>query len=331
MIEVILYTRKGCHLCDVVYDDLQTLQIEYPHQLSIIDIDLSPELKKRFDEIIPVVEIGSQQLRAPINKTDLRKAFDTEMSIQQKPPTIPDQTQKRRVKSDPVWNRADDLAYWLTKHYLAVFNIIILFYVGLPFIAPILMRAGAQTPARLIYRGYGMMCHQLAYRSVFLFGEQNVYPREAANTNDLISYGTVTGLSEGDGAVDRMDARNYIGDERVGYKVALCQRDIAIYGGILLFGLIFGITGKRIPGLPWYIWILFGILPIAVDGLSQLISQPPLSFISYRESTWIYRILTGFLFGFTTAWFGYPLVEDSMKGTREVMRMKKKRFEAKNP
>jgi hypothetical protein len=29
-----------------------------------------------------------------------------------------------------------------------------------------------------------------------------------------------------------------------------------------------------------------------------------------------------------TAWFGYPLLEDSMKETRDIMKFKKDRFEA---
>ena len=79
-------------------------------------------------------------------------------------------------------------------------------------------------------------------------------------------------------------ARKYIGDEQVGYKVAYCERDVAIYGAILLFGVLFSLTGKRIPALPWYLWILIGIVPIGLDGFSQLVSQPPLNFFSFREN-----------------------------------------------
>ena len=73
------------------------------------------------------------------------------------------------------------------------------------------------------------------------------------------------------------------------------------------------------------------MLPIAMDGLSQLLSQPPLNgfippeLLSYRESTPFLRSLTGFLFGFTTAWFGYPLVEETMADTRRYIQEKKLR------
>jgi hypothetical protein len=38
------------------------------------------------------------------------------------------------------------------------------------------------------------------------------------------------------------------------------------------------------------------------------------------------RSFTGFLFGYTTAWFGYPLVEETMRETRNLMRRKLERY-----
>jgi hypothetical protein len=50
-----------------------------------------------------------------------------------------------------------------------------------------------------------------------------------------------------------------------------------------------------------------------------MISQPPLNLLPYRESTPFLRSLTGFLFGFMTAWFGYPYVEESMADNRKYL------------
>jgi uncharacterized membrane protein len=69
------------------------------------------------------------------------------------------------------------------------------------------------------------------------------------------------------------------------------------------------------------------MLPIGLDGFSQLLSQPPLNFFPYRESTPFFRSLTGFLFGFTTAWFGYPMVEESMAEARQVLAAKLRRID----
>ena len=70
----------------------------------------------------------------------------------------------------------DRLIYSLSRHWLAVFNVIVFIYVALPISAPILMKAGAEGPARVIYTVYSPMCHQMAQRSFFLFGEQSAYP-----------------------------------------------------------------------------------------------------------------------------------------------------------
>ena len=114
-------------------------------------------------------------------------------------------------------------------------------------------------------------------------------------------------------------ARAFIGNAQLGYKVALCERDVAIYGGILIFGLVFSLLRKRLKAIHWLVWILIGIVPIGIDGFSQLISQPPLSLIPFRESTPFLRVLTGLLFGLITAWFGYPYVEESMVENRKYL------------
>jgi uncharacterized membrane protein len=69
-----------------------------------------------------------------------------------------------------------------------------------------------------------------------------------------------------------------------------------------------------------------GLGPIGLDGFSQLFSQIPSTFIQsflpYRESTPLLRVLTGFLFGLTTAWFMFPLIEESMADTRLLLAKK---------
>ena len=122
-------------------------------------------------------------------------------------------------------------------------------------------------------------------------------------------------------SITRLEARAYVGNETVGYKTALCERDIAIYGAMFLFALIFSLTGRRIKPLHWALWILIGLGPIGLDGFSQIISQFEISaldvLLSYRESTPFLRTLTGFFFGLATAWFGIPYVEESMRETRQ--------------
>ena len=79
--------------------------------------------------------------------------------------------------------RLDRAIYGFSRHWLAGFNIVAAIYVGLPMLAPVLMNAGITGPARAIYVIYSPMCHQMASRSFFLFGEQYAYPRDLAGTS----------------------------------------------------------------------------------------------------------------------------------------------------
>jgi uncharacterized membrane protein len=189
------------------------------------------------------------------------------------------------------------------------------------------MNAGYPTLARPIYTVYGAVCHQFAFRSWFLFGEQAAYPRAAAGVEGLAPYGEATGESE----ADILAARNFIGNEQIGYKVAYCERDVAIYAAMLLFGLVFAASKRRLPPLPWYLWLFLGIAPIGLDGFSQLFSQiPGFPYIGYRGSPPFLRTLTGGLFGFMTAWFGFPLLEESMQDTRRMLASKIARIGAED-
>ena len=323
MIEVTLYSRKDCHLCDEVKEELASLQETVPHKLIVVDIDTDPKLKKLYDTEIPVVVAGPYKAKAPISRQDLEIILRTVEYRQRQIQDIKQSIDQKQREMPQTWGVSDKFARWLSHHYLAFFNTFIFLYVGLAFIAPVLLKIGATTPADVLYRIYGSVCHQLAFRSFFLFGEQPAYPRAAAGVAGLIPYGQAIGNE-----LDLVAARAFRGNPLVGFKVALCERDVAIYFGILLFGLLFGVVRRRFPAIPWYVWILLGVLPIGLDGVSQLISQPPFGWLPYRESTPFLRVMTGFLFGFVTAWFGYPMVEESMKDTKDFMDAKLSRVRA---
>lgn len=315
MITITLYTRPGCHLCEQVKDDLYEIQSQIPHQIVEVDIDSDPILQKKYLTQIPVLEAGSYLLRAPISKIDLLVTLGA----------LRDSNYQNIRASQgvrPKMALGDRFSYWLTKHWLFAVNALFILYLGLPMAAPGLMKVGASVPANVIYFAYSPLCHQLGFRSFFLFGEQAYYPREQAGIKGVKTYKEATGLDEN----DLISARAFKGNEQVGYKIALCERDVAIYGAIILFGFLFGLTGKSLKPLHWAVWLLCAIAPIAFDGFSQLFSQLPFSFISavlpFRESTPLLRVVTGFLFGFGTAWFGLPYVEESMQETKELIESK---------
>jgi uncharacterized membrane protein/glutaredoxin len=319
MITVTLYTKADCSLCDKALQDLQALQDSHAHNLAIVDIEKDSDLKKKFSQRVPVLQIGPYTLEAPFDRKQIQMTLAAAQDRQAHREKLGTKPHPRAEKVD----FAERAGHWISKRYLFLLNLLLFLYVGLPFLAPVLMNAGLPQFARPIYGVYSAVCHQLAFRSWFLFGEQPVYPRASAQLEGYQSFEQATGIEE-EGASSLVDARSFVGNEQVGYKVAFCQRDVAIYGGMLIFGMVFAATGRKIRPLHWILWILIGMLPIALDGFSQLFSQiPPLDFIPYRESSPLLRTLTGFLFGFTTAWFGFPLLEESMTETRVVLATKK--------
>lgn len=323
MLNVTLYTRKDSKPCDEVKADLQILQAQYPHRIVEVDIDSDPILTAKFGRFIPVLEVGPYHLKSPITRQKLQMTLGAASDRKNQLEKLGDPMYKMKVNRGKKVTIGDRISFWISKRYLLVLNLFILFYVGLPFLAPTFMKMGAELPAKIIYRIYSPLCHQFGFRSFFLYGEQAYYPLAEANLAGLETFEQVTGIPNLNDpySATRFQARAYTGDEVVGYKVALCERDVAIYFAILIFGIIFGFSGRRIKSLHWALWLLLGIVPIGLDGFSQLFSQFNwhwlASALPYRESTPFLRALTGALFGLMTAWFAYPNVEDSMNEARQ--------------
>jgi uncharacterized membrane protein/glutaredoxin len=325
MITVTLYTRSDCELCKKAEEDLNALQTVVPHKLAIIDIDSDPSLRDTFALEIPIVDAGPFRLKAPFNRRELQMTLGAAADRRMQLENINDRAFQVNTSGTKKITRADNISYWIARHYLAIFNLILILYIGLPFIAPVFKKVGWNSPAEIIYKIYSPLCHQWAFRSFFLFGEQFYYPHAAANIPGVLTFEQVSGITDLNDP-SRIQARQYEGTPLLGYKVALCERDDAIWGAMALFGLIYAITGRKIPKLHWLIWVVVGVVPIGLDGFSQLISQLQINFLQsilpYRESTPFLRVLTGFLFGIMTAWFMFPLIEESMAETRILLARK---------
>ncbi len=202
---------------------------------------------------------------------------------------------------------ADRLIFWISRRWLALFNTMTFVYVALPFVAPTLMHVGARSAAFLIYAIYSPLCHQLPQRSWFLFG-----PKMAYRLPELMALA-------GDQVTDAFSS-SFIGSEALGYKVAFCQRDAAIYGAILVFGLLYGVLRRHwdIRPLPWWAYILLGLMPMGLDGGYQFLSYllplifPSISLQAY-ETTPAMRVVTGVLFGWATVWLAYPHMQAAME------------------
>ncbi len=323
MLNVTLYTRKDCKLCDEVKAELAGLQDRYPHRLVEVDIGMDAALAAKYGQLIPVVEAGPYKLQAPISRQKLQVTLGAALDRKNQLEKLEDPEYKQRILKGQNVTTGDRVSFWIARRYLLILNLFMLFYVGLPFLAPTLMKLNAPLPAQIIYRMYKPLCHQFGFRSFFLYGEQPFYPLAEAGVTGVKTFEEVTGIVDLNNpySFTRFDARNYIGNDAVGFKVALCERDVAIYLAILAFGLVFGLTGRRLKSLHWMLWLVVGMGPIGLDGFSQLFSQFNWDWLAalvpYRESTPILRTLTGALFGLATAWFAYPNIEESMNETRQ--------------
>jgi uncharacterized membrane protein len=214
--------------------------------------------------------------------------------------------QPRREKGQPVTGRtrdavifADKAIYQLAKHWLAVANFFWALYVGLPLLAPVLMDAGWTVPAKVIYTLYRPACHQRPERSYFFGGPQTVY-----TPDELAAAG-----------VDLDPFVRDIGNEAVGWKVAFCERDVAIYGSILVAGLAYGLVRSRLKGyrMRFRVFALF-LIPMGIDGVLQL--------FGFYESDWLRRSITGVIFGVGAVFFAYPHVEEGFADIRRTIENK---------
>ncbi|MCX2726511.1 DUF2085 domain-containing protein [Thermomicrobium sp. 4228-Ro] len=106
-----------------------------------------------------------------------------------------------------------------------------------------------------------------------------------------------------------------------GEQVAYCQRDLAIYVGVFVLGLVFVLVRHRLPPLSWRGAVLLA-LPVALDGTTQL--------VGLRESTWQLRLFTGTLFALAVVWFVYPRLEVGFAEIRAVL-ARRERLESERP
>jgi uncharacterized membrane protein len=211
---------------------------------------------------------------------------------------------------------------WFAEHihryWFVWFSVLYGVFVGLPWLAPLLMQTGAVVPGKIIYLIYSFVCHQLPERSFFLFGQKTMYSLVE------IQY-------RWQQTVDPAILRQYIGDPSTGWKVAWSDRMAALYTSILLFAWLWWPLRKKIRPLHLYGFVLLA-LPMVVDGASHLISDLSGLNQGFRcTNTWLVtltqnafpgwfyygdalgsfnswmRLITGTLFGLGVVWFLFPI------------------------
>ena len=77
MREVIVYSRRGCHLCEQLIDEVEPL-LRGRASLVVRDIDTDPSWVEAYGLDIPIVYIGAQEIcRHQLNRAALNTALAT--------------------------------------------------------------------------------------------------------------------------------------------------------------------------------------------------------------------------------------------------------------
>ena len=217
---------------------------------------------------------------------------------------------------------ANRVVLGLSQHWLLIFTLLWGLYVGLPWLAPVLMKIGWADAGRVIYLIYSTQCHQLPQRSYFLFGEKTMY--------SLAEVQTVWENTNNPAIL-----RQFIGNQQMGWKVAWSDRMVSMYTAIFIGGLLYWPVRKQLKPLSIWAYALFA-LPMFIDGSTHMLSDIAGIGNGFRDSNlwlaaltgnlfpaWFYagdglgsfnswmRLITGVLFGIGSVWFAYPYVEQT--------------------
>ncbi|MCA9053612.1 MAG: glutaredoxin family protein [Planctomycetaceae bacterium] len=72
----VLYTRRGCHLCDEAHQ-LLAAYADYLPELVLVDIDVDPARRDEFDTCVPVVEFdGRVRFRGEVSERMLQRLLE---------------------------------------------------------------------------------------------------------------------------------------------------------------------------------------------------------------------------------------------------------------
>ncbi len=236
----------------------------------------------------------------------------------------------------PTVTVADRVIYRLGRHWMLVFSVVYGLYVGLPSLAPVFMRVGWEGAARPIYLFYSFLCHQMAQRSLFLFGSKGMYSLSEIQAVWPHNF-------------DMLLLRRFIGAPEMGWKVAWSDRMVSMYTSILFFAWMWYPLRRKIKPLPIWGFILF-LLPMAVDGTTHFISDFAGIGQGFRYTnewlaaltnnvfaptfytgdtlgsfnSWM-RLISGILFGLGVVWFGFPYLEEAAADTVRALKAKFRR------
>ncbi len=78
-LSVVMYTRRGCHLCEEAWKRLEAARRRYGFELSARDVDADPALAVAYGDCVPVVTVnGKVRFRGVVNPVLLERLLRAE-------------------------------------------------------------------------------------------------------------------------------------------------------------------------------------------------------------------------------------------------------------
>ena len=146
--QVILYTKADCKLCDEAKTDLASLNKEIAHELVEVNIDSDSDLEAEYGHRVPVVQAGPFTLEPPFDRRKLKMTLGAGRDSQDQRLEDQGEYYEEKLQRKNTLTGADRSIHFFAKNYLWFINILLLIYVGLPFLAPVLMKPGTDPTAR---------------------------------------------------------------------------------------------------------------------------------------------------------------------------------------
>ena len=74
MVNITIYSKKDCHLCDIAKETLLRIRKDFPFYLAEIDIEKDRQAFEKYKYLIPVIEIdGKEVFTYRVDENELKK------------------------------------------------------------------------------------------------------------------------------------------------------------------------------------------------------------------------------------------------------------------
>ncbi|MEK6982094.1 MAG: DUF2085 domain-containing protein [Candidatus Micrarchaeota archaeon] len=225
-------------------------------------------------------------------------------------------------------------AYYFAIAVLFLLNVSIL-------LPPFLIFAGFEQAGAALYNLHNYD-HQWIYRSECIMKDsKGVYSYEDCivqgkesdakiftlyTTNGDPRYTNISFSDYKQGQIGRNKAEKVERNGKIGYKFANDTRDYAIYIPWFLIMLVYPfVFGKNDTRKQAGIWFIFALIPMGIDGTSQLLagifnnsSYYWLSSFGLKESTNLIRWITGAIAGIAAGYYTVPILNKIGSGNKNT-------------